>query len=103
MSTPGKSLFAGWEVLILTSIVEFVSRLFGKKDILQHNKPPLDMYFCKMITLYQLSFLIIFLNILLVPTAEKIRIWRKGVDSVSFHPRFRSSEMRMKLRSALME
>jgi sulfoquinovosyltransferase len=30
-------------------------------------------------------------------TAEKIRIWRKGVDSDSFHPRFRSQEMRNRL------
>jgi len=26
-------------------------------------------------------------------TAEKIRIWQKGVDSDSFHPRFKSQEM----------
>jgi sulfoquinovosyltransferase len=30
-------------------------------------------------------------------TAEKIRIWRKGVDSDSFHPRFKSQEMRNRL------
>ncbi|KAL2642868.1 hypothetical protein R1flu_010455 [Riccia fluitans] len=29
--------------------------------------------------------------------AEKIGIWSKGVDSESFHPRFRSHEMRVKL------
>ncbi|KAL3696185.1 hypothetical protein R1sor_010261 [Riccia sorocarpa] len=29
--------------------------------------------------------------------AEKIGIWSKGVDSESFHPRFRSQEMRVKL------
>jgi sulfoquinovosyltransferase len=27
-------------------------------------------------------------------TAEKIRIWQKGVDSDSFHPHFKSQEMR---------
>lgn len=31
-------------------------------------------------------------------SANKIRIWKKGVDSESFHPRFRSSEMRWRLR-----
>jgi len=33
----------------------------------------------------------------LVFAAEKIRIWRKGVDSDSFHPRFKSQEMRNRL------
>ncbi|XP_011047421.1 PREDICTED: uncharacterized protein LOC105141768 isoform X3 [Populus euphratica] len=32
-----------------------------------------------------------------VTTANKIRLWNKGVDSESFHPRFRSHEMRMRL------
>ncbi|KAH9672805.1 Sulfoquinovosyl transferase SQD2 [Citrus sinensis] len=32
-----------------------------------------------------------------VTAANKIRIWKKGVDSESFHPRFRSSEMRWRL------
>ncbi|KAK9193466.1 hypothetical protein WN944_004163 [Citrus x changshan-huyou] len=32
-----------------------------------------------------------------VTAANKIRIWKKGVDSESFHPRFRSSEMRRRL------
>lgn len=36
-------------------------------------------------------------NPLLMNAAEKIRIWRKGVDSDSFHPRFKSAEMRNKL------
>ncbi|KAG0567518.1 hypothetical protein KC19_7G140700 [Ceratodon purpureus] len=30
-------------------------------------------------------------------TAEQIRIWRRGVDSDSFHPRFRNAEMRNKI------
>ncbi|KAL1545520.1 Sulfoquinovosyl transferase sqd2 [Salvia divinorum] len=30
-------------------------------------------------------------------TANMIRIWNKGVDSESFHPRFRSQEMRLRL------
>ncbi|KAI4356007.1 hypothetical protein L6164_000061 [Bauhinia variegata] len=32
-----------------------------------------------------------------VTAANKIRLWNKGVDSDSFHPRFRSHEMRMRL------
>ncbi|KAG6580488.1 Sulfoquinovosyl transferase SQD2, partial [Cucurbita argyrosperma subsp. sororia] len=32
-----------------------------------------------------------------VTAANKIRLWNKGVDSVSFHPRFRSHVMRWKL------
>ncbi|CAK7324912.1 unnamed protein product [Dovyalis caffra] len=32
-----------------------------------------------------------------VTAANKIRLWNKGVDSESFHPRFRSHEMRMRL------
>ncbi|KAH6761993.1 sulfoquinovosyldiacylglycerol 2 [Perilla frutescens var. hirtella] len=32
-----------------------------------------------------------------VTTANMIRIWNKGVDSESFHPRFRSHEMRLRL------
>ncbi|KAL9374306.1 hypothetical protein Peur_033926 [Populus x canadensis] len=32
-----------------------------------------------------------------VTAANKIRVWNKGVDSESFHPRFRSHEMRMRL------
>ncbi|XP_030449910.1 sulfoquinovosyl transferase SQD2 [Syzygium oleosum] len=32
-----------------------------------------------------------------VTTANKIRLWNKGVDSESFHPRFRSQEMRYRL------
>ncbi|KAF9680018.1 hypothetical protein SADUNF_Sadunf06G0076500 [Salix dunnii] len=32
-----------------------------------------------------------------VTAANKIRLWNKGVDSESFHPRFRSNEMRMRL------
>ncbi|KAH8484947.1 hypothetical protein H0E87_026638 [Populus deltoides] len=32
-----------------------------------------------------------------VTAANKIRVWNKGVDSESFHPRFRSYEMRMRL------
>ncbi|KAL9250470.1 Sulfoquinovosyl transferase SQD2-like protein [Drosera capensis] len=32
-----------------------------------------------------------------VTTANKIRLWNKGVDSESFHPRFRSYEMRLRL------
>ncbi|KAA0044155.1 sulfoquinovosyl transferase SQD2 [Cucumis melo var. makuwa] len=32
-----------------------------------------------------------------VTAANKIRLWNKGVDSVSFHPRFRSHEMRLRL------
>ncbi|CAK9880512.1 unnamed protein product [Sphagnum jensenii] len=34
-------------------------------------------------------------------TAEKIRIWRKGVDSESFHPRFKSKEMRNRLTNGM--
>lgn len=30
--------------------------------------------------------------------ANKIRLWNKGVDSESFHPRFLSHEMRLRLR-----
>lgn len=30
--------------------------------------------------------------------ANKIRLWNKGVDSESFHPRYRSHEMRLRLR-----
>ncbi|XP_024385518.1 sulfoquinovosyl transferase SQD2 [Physcomitrium patens] len=30
-------------------------------------------------------------------TAERIRIWRRGVDSDSFHPRFKSAEMRHRI------
>ncbi|KAK4796042.1 hypothetical protein SAY86_028368 [Trapa natans] len=32
-----------------------------------------------------------------VTTANKIRLWNKGVDSESFHPRFKSHEMRLRL------
>ncbi|KAK6943532.1 Glycosyltransferase subfamily 4-like, N-terminal domain [Dillenia turbinata] len=32
-----------------------------------------------------------------VTAANKIRLWNKGVDSESFHPRFRSHEMRVRL------
>ncbi|XP_022950331.1 sulfoquinovosyl transferase SQD2-like isoform X1 [Cucurbita moschata] len=32
-----------------------------------------------------------------VTAANKIRLWNKGVDSASFHPRFRSQEMRLRL------
>ncbi|EYU26645.1 hypothetical protein MIMGU_mgv1a004620mg [Erythranthe guttata] len=32
-----------------------------------------------------------------VTTANRIRLWTKGVDSESFHPRFRSHEMRLRL------
>ncbi|XP_054783306.1 sulfoquinovosyl transferase SQD2 isoform X2 [Prosopis cineraria] len=32
-----------------------------------------------------------------VTTANRIRLWSKGVDSESFHPRFRSHEMRLRL------
>ncbi|KAG6596357.1 Sulfoquinovosyl transferase SQD2, partial [Cucurbita argyrosperma subsp. sororia] len=32
-----------------------------------------------------------------VTAANKIKLWNKGVDSVSFHPRFRSHEMRLRL------
>ncbi|KAJ6865213.1 sulfoquinovosyl transferase SQD2-like isoform X2 [Populus alba x Populus x berolinensis] len=32
-----------------------------------------------------------------VTAANKIRVWNKGVDSESFHPHFRSHEMRMRL------
>lgn len=32
-----------------------------------------------------------------VTAANKIRLWNKGVDSESFHPRFRSHEMRIRL------
>lgn len=31
-------------------------------------------------------------------SANRIRLWNKGVDSESFHPRFRTEEMRLKLR-----
>jgi sulfoquinovosyltransferase len=30
-------------------------------------------------------------------SANKIRLWNKGVDSESFHPRFRNKEMRSRL------
>jgi len=33
----------------------------------------------------------------LISTAEQIRIWQKGVDSDTFHPRFKSWEMRNRL------
>ncbi|MED6209454.1 Sulfoquinovosyl transferase sqd2, variant 3 [Stylosanthes scabra] len=33
-----------------------------------------------------------------VTAANKIRLWNKGVDSYSFHPRYRSNEMRLRLR-----
>ncbi|KAK4745931.1 hypothetical protein SAY87_012243 [Trapa incisa] len=32
-----------------------------------------------------------------VTAADKIRLWNKGVDSESFHPRFKSHEMRLRL------
>ncbi|CAA0836307.1 Sulfoquinovosyl transferase SQD2 [Striga hermonthica] len=32
-----------------------------------------------------------------VTAANRIRLWNKGVDSESFHPRFRSREMRLRL------
>ncbi|KAF5737224.1 hypothetical protein HS088_TW13G00103 [Tripterygium wilfordii] len=32
-----------------------------------------------------------------VTAASKIRLWNKGVDSESFHPRYRSHEMRLRL------
>ncbi|KAG4205190.1 hypothetical protein ERO13_A04G088800v2 [Gossypium hirsutum] len=32
-----------------------------------------------------------------VTSANKIRLWNKGVDSESFHPRYRSHEMRLRL------
>lgn len=32
-----------------------------------------------------------------VTAANKIRLWNKGVDSESFHPRYRSHEMRLRL------
>ncbi|XP_015088483.1 sulfoquinovosyl transferase SQD2 [Solanum pennellii] len=32
-----------------------------------------------------------------VTSANKIRLWNKGVDSVSFHPQYRSHEMRVRL------
>lgn len=32
-----------------------------------------------------------------ITAASRIRIWNKGVDSDSFHPRFRSTEMRVRL------
>ncbi|KAM7258094.1 hypothetical protein ACFE04_013835 [Oxalis oulophora] len=32
-----------------------------------------------------------------VTAANKIRLWNKGVDSESFHPRFRNNEMRIRL------
>uniref|UniRef100_A0ACD5VKJ3 Uncharacterized protein n=1 Tax=Avena sativa TaxID=4498 RepID=A0ACD5VKJ3_AVESA len=32
-----------------------------------------------------------------VISANRIRLWNKGVDSASFHPRFRSHEMRIRL------
>lgn len=32
-----------------------------------------------------------------VTAANRIRLWNKGVDSESFHPRFRSNEMRLRL------
>lgn len=48
-------------------------------------------------TLFPKTFSLLLLNLLLMNAAEKIRIWRKGVDSDSFHPRFKSAEMRNKL------
>jgi sulfoquinovosyltransferase len=33
-----------------------------------------------------------------VISANRIRLWNKGVDSASFHPKFRSHEMRVRLR-----
>ncbi|KAG5554084.1 hypothetical protein RHGRI_011829 [Rhododendron griersonianum] len=39
-----------------------------------------------------------FLSILCLFSANKIRVWNKGVDSKSFHPRYRSHEMRLRLR-----
>lgn len=38
-----------------------------------------------------------------VTTADKIRIWNKGVDSDSFHPRFYSHEMRARLSNGEQE
>ncbi|KAE9455551.1 hypothetical protein C3L33_12547, partial [Rhododendron williamsianum] len=38
-----------------------------------------------------------FLSILCLFSANKIRVWNKGVDSKSFHPRYRSHEMRLRL------
>ncbi|KAJ7562219.1 hypothetical protein O6H91_03G059600 [Diphasiastrum complanatum] len=35
--------------------------------------------------------------------ADRIRVWRKGVDSDNFHPRFKSHEMRMKLTDGEVE
>ncbi|KAJ7557543.1 hypothetical protein O6H91_05G131400 [Diphasiastrum complanatum] len=35
--------------------------------------------------------------------ADRIRVWRKGVDSENFHPRFKSQEMRMKLTDGEVE
>ncbi|XP_073525349.1 uncharacterized protein [Phyllobates terribilis] len=37
------------------------------------------------------------LEVAQVAAANKIRLWNKGVDSESFHPRFRSHEMRVRL------
>lgn len=37
---------------------------------------------------------------LLFFVANKIRLWNKGVDADSFHPRFRNHEMRIRLRSS---
>jgi sulfoquinovosyltransferase len=36
-----------------------------------------------------------------VVSANRIRLWNKGVDSESFHPKFWSLEMRVKLRYPL--
>jgi len=36
-------------------------------------------------------------------TAEQIRIWQKGVDSDTFHPRFKSQEMRNRLTDGVPE
>ncbi|XP_074571044.1 sulfoquinovosyl transferase SQD2-like isoform X1 [Curcuma longa] len=37
------------------------------------------------------------LLLLSFPIAHKIRLWNKGIDSKSFHPRYRSQEMRARL------
>jgi hypothetical protein len=33
-----------------------------------------------------------------VPSANRIRLWNKGVDSESFHTKYRRHEMRVRLR-----
>ncbi|XP_015960884.1 sulfoquinovosyl transferase SQD2 [Arachis duranensis] len=38
-----------------------------------------------------------------VTAANKIRLWNKGVDSDSFHPRYRSHEMRLRLSNGELE